>query len=101
MDCDTGSPMADTQVRQVFLVAGGGEAAATEYVRSSRLFFTRRSIVSDQRQSGGSVRVQWIEGLSDGDGGIAAPLLTLDIIVGLPASALLGDGRAGWWERRC
>ena len=45
MDCDTGNPMADTQVRQVFLVAGGGEAVATEYVRSSRLFFTRRSIV--------------------------------------------------------
>ena len=44
MDCDTGSPMADTQVRQVFLVAGGGEAVATEYVRSSRLFFTRRSV---------------------------------------------------------
>ena len=41
VDCDTGSPMADTQVRQVFLVAGGGEAVATEYVRSSRLFFTR------------------------------------------------------------
>ena len=24
VDCDTGNPMADTQVRQVFLVAGGG-----------------------------------------------------------------------------
>ena len=94
MDCDTGNPMADTQVRQVFLVAGGGEAVATEYVRSSRLFFTRRSIVSGQGQSGGSVRVQRVGGLSDGDGGIAAPLRTLDTIVGLPASARLGDGRA-------
>ena len=74
----------------------GGEAVATEYVRSSRLFFTRRSIVSDQRQSGGSVREQLGGGLRDGDGGIAAPLRTLDTIAGLPASARLGDGRA-WW----
>ena len=44
VDCDTGNPMADTQVRQVFLVAGGGErkerpsARPTEYVRSSSMF---------------------------------------------------------------
>ena len=43
VDCVTGSPMADTCVRQVVPGRWGGEAVATEYVRSSRLFFTRRS----------------------------------------------------------
>ena len=39
-------------------------------------------------------------GLGVGDGGIAAPLRTLDTIAGLPASAHLGSGRARWRGRR-
>ena len=80
MDCVTGSPMADTCVRQVVPGRWGGEACA-------RVCPQQQPLHPEEYKGGG---------LSDGDGGIAVPLRTLDAIAGLPASAHLGDGRARW-----
>ena len=83
MDCVTGSPMADTQVRQVVPGRWGGEAVATEYVRSSRLFFTRRSVViSYQSQSSVSAGRGGAGGLSNG----ASPL-RCDVVVSMATSS--------------
>ena len=98
----TGSPMADTCVRQVVPGRWRGEAAARVCPQQTLLPPEEVSCqFSGSQASASECSRGRAGGLGDGGGGIAAPLRTLDAIAGLPASALLGSGRARWRGRRC
>ena len=67
MDCVTGSPMADTCVRQVVPGRWGGEAYARVYPQQN-LLHPEEVFVAVQGQSGVSVSVQlWLGGGRLGD----------------------------------
>ena len=90
--------MADTQVRQVVPGRWGGEAVATEYVRSSRLFLTRWSLVGQLKKVVGDVLGGVVCGVGSGEAGdIATEPRTIDAIAALPAG-LSVSGRVGEGE---